>query len=70
MLAGRLGYIWANWSNGKARVCKILSSQFKSGVRLQLIEMVVVERLPDPDGIMTEYPSHSLTVKNTVNKLF
>ena len=27
-------------------------------------EMVVVERLPDPDGIVTEYPSHSLTVKN------
>lgn len=26
--------------------------------------MVVVERLPDPDGIVTEYPSHSLTVKN------
>lgn len=27
-------------------------------------KMVVVERLPDPDGIVTEYPSHSLTVKN------
>ena len=24
----------------------------------------MVERLPDPDGIVTEYPSHSLTVKN------